>query len=79
MARQVQVYDLHNLVLTGDDLFKRILISSPFLNSLGIYMDTNKMQAANEIESILKAKGAHSMLGQFRPYPSQERLYSLMH
>ena len=26
MSRSVQVYDLHNLVLTGDDLFKRILI-----------------------------------------------------
>jgi hypothetical protein len=67
MSRSVQVYDLHNLVLTGDDLFKRILINSGFLSSLGIYLETNKMQAANEIEAILKAKGPHAPLG--RPIP----------
>ena len=61
MSRSVQVYDLHNLVLTGDDLFKRILVSSDFLSSLGIYLDTNKMQAANEIMTILKAKGAYAL------------------
>jgi hypothetical protein len=63
MSRSVQVYDLHNLVLTGDDLFKRILVNSGFLSSLGIYLDTNKMQAANEIMAILKAKGAYGLLG----------------
>ena len=63
LSRSVKVYDLHSLVLTGDDLFKRILINSGFLNSLGIYLETNRMQAANEIEAILKAKGVHANLG----------------
>jgi hypothetical protein len=35
MSRSVQVYDLHNLVLIGDDLFKRIIVNSGFLSSLG--------------------------------------------
>ena len=74
MSRSVQVYDLHNLVLTGDDLFKRILVSSDFLSSLGIYLDTNKMQAANEIMTILKAKGAYALLGsQIAPYQAYTR------
>jgi ABC-type oligopeptide transport system ATPase subunit len=72
LSRSVEIYDLHNLVLTGDTLFKRILVTSGFLSSLGIYLETNKMQAANEIEAILKAKGAHSRLGPeippFRAY-----------
>jgi hypothetical protein len=67
MSRSVQVYDLHNLVLTGDDLFKRILINSGFLSSLGIYLETNKMQAANEIMAILKARGAYALLGSSIP------------
>lgn len=74
MSRSVQVYDLHNLVLTGDDLFKRILANSGFLSSLGIYLDTNKMQAANEIMAILKAKGAYGLLGaQIPPYQAYTR------
>jgi hypothetical protein len=74
MSRSVQVYDLHNLVLTGDDLFKRILVNSGFLSSLGIYLDTNKMQAANEIMAILKAKGAYGLLGaQIPPYQAYAR------
>ncbi len=74
MSRSVQVYDLHNLVLTGDDLFKRILINSGFLSNLGIYLETNKMQAANEIETILKAKGSYSLLGSpIPPYQAYTR------
>jgi hypothetical protein len=74
MRRLVQVYDLHNLVLTGDDLFKRILVGSPFLSGLGIYLETNRMQAANEIEAILKARGAHGSLGApIPPYRAHTR------
>jgi hypothetical protein len=67
MCRQVQVYSLHNLVLTGDDLFKKILVNSDFLYKLGIYLETNRMQAANEIEAILKAKGGYALLGPSIP------------
>jgi len=74
LSRSVEIYDLHNLVLTGDSLFKRILVTSGFLNSLGIYLETNKMQAANEIEAILKAKGMHSGLGpEIPPYKAYTR------
>ena len=74
MSRSVQVYDLHNLVLTGDDLFKKILVNSGFLSNLGIYLETNKMQAANEIMAILKAKGAYALLGpQIPPYQAFTR------
>ena len=74
MSRSVHVYDLHNLVLTGDDLFKRILINSGFLSNLGIYLETNKMQAANEIMAILKAKGGYALLGPpIPPYQAYTR------
>ena len=74
MSRRVQVYDLHNLVLTGDDLFKKILVNSGFLSNLGIYLETNKMQAANEIMAILKARGTYSLLGpQIPPYQAYTR------
>lgn len=74
MGRQVQVYNLHNLVLTGDDLFKKIIVNSDFLNRLGIYLEANKMQAANEIEAILKAKGGYALLGSLiAPYQAYTR------
>ncbi len=57
LSRKTQVYDLHNLVLTGFDLFKRILVNSGFFESLGIYYETNRQQAADQIESILRARG----------------------
>jgi hypothetical protein len=57
LHRKTQVYDLHNLVLTGFDLFKKILVNSGFFESLGIYYETNRHQAADQIESILRARG----------------------
>jgi energy-coupling factor transporter ATP-binding protein EcfA2 len=56
LSRNVQVFDLHNLVLTGDDLFKRILVNSKFFESLGIFHETNRNQAANEVMAVLKAR-----------------------
>jgi len=57
LSRKTQVYDLHNLVLTGFDLFKRILLNSGFFESLGIYYETNRQQAADQVEAILRARG----------------------
>lgn len=54
IGRNIEVYDLHNLVLTGWDLFKRILVNSGFFERLGIYHETNKMQAANEVQKVLR-------------------------
>ena len=54
LSKNVEVYNLHNLVLTGWDLFKRILVNSGFFDRLGIYHENNKMQAANEVQRALR-------------------------
>jgi len=51
--RNVEIYSLHNIALTGWELFKKILVNSGFLNRLGIILDTNRWQAAYQIERIL--------------------------
>jgi len=56
LSRRTEVYDLHNLVLTGFDLFKRVLLNSGFFESLGIYYETNRQQAADQVEAILRAR-----------------------
>jgi hypothetical protein len=57
LGRDVQVYDLHNLVLTGGyELFKKILMNTKFLDKLGIFSEENKVRAADEIESILQGR-----------------------
>ena len=53
-GRAVEVYRVHDLALTGWDLFKKILVNSGFLNRLGIILDTNRWQAANQIQKILE-------------------------
>ncbi|MEX2757421.1 MAG: DUF87 domain-containing protein, partial [Candidatus Sigynarchaeota archaeon] len=58
--KEVKVYNLHNLVLTGWDLFKKILVNSGFLQSLGIYLETNRVQAANALVKALN------------PYPQKQ-------
>jgi hypothetical protein len=58
LSRTVHIYDLHSLVLSGYELFKKILISSKFLDKLNIHYEDNKNQAADEIESMLKGKSA---------------------
>lgn len=57
LSRKTEVYDLHNLVLTGFDLFKKVLINSGFFESLGIYHENNRHQAADQVESILRSRG----------------------
>jgi hypothetical protein len=53
-SRNIEVYHVQDLTLTGWDLFKRILVNSGFLNRLGIILDTNRWQAANQIQYILE-------------------------
>lgn len=53
-GREIEVYQVHDLALTGWDLFKKILVNSGFLNRLGIILDTNRWQAANQIQKILE-------------------------
>jgi hypothetical protein len=71
LSRNIEVYDLYNLVLTGFDLFKRILVNSGILESLGIYHETNRMQAANQIEGILRARAALDQ--EIAPYDAYTR------
>jgi Cdc6-like AAA superfamily ATPase len=59
LGKELKVYNLHNLVLTGNDLFKKILTSSRFFDKLGIFHDDNKARAADQIDLILQ--GRHSL------------------
>jgi len=56
LGRNVEIYDLHNLVLDDKELFKRILANSGFFEELGIIMDTNRYRAANEVLKALQPK-----------------------
>ena len=39
LGKKIEVYDVHNLVLTSWDLFRKILVNSGFLQRLGIFLD----------------------------------------
>jgi DNA helicase HerA-like ATPase len=55
LDREIKVYSLHNLVLTGWSLFEKILVNSGFLQrKLGVFQDTNREQAATQITRLLK-------------------------
>jgi len=56
LSKEVRVYDLHNLVLTGDSLFKKVLILSHFLDRLGVVHDDNKGRASEQIDAILHGR-----------------------
>lgn len=56
LGRNVEVYDLHNLVLTDKELFKRILANSGFFEELGIILDANRGRAASEVLKALQPR-----------------------
>ena len=57
IGKQIRVYDLTNLILLPDwDLFKKILADSQFLKRLGIRMDENQKDAADQVVRILTTK-----------------------
>ena len=66
-GRRIEVYQVQDLSLSGWDLFNKILVNSGFLNRLGIFYETNRWQAAYQIEKILKdgcpEKERHRILG----------------
>jgi hypothetical protein len=66
LGRKVEVYDLHNLALTGGfELFKKLLKNTKFLDKLGIYSDDNKERAADAIEAVLVGRtGGRNTLDQ---------------
>ncbi len=52
--KEILFYDLHNLVLSGKELFLKILTMSGFLDKLGIYYEDNKERAKQQISYLLE-------------------------
>lgn len=61
LGKKPKIYSLHNLVLSGNVLFKKILALSGFLDELGIVHQDNKARAANQIDMMLQ--GRHPLFG----------------
>jgi hypothetical protein len=61
LGKKPKIYGLHNLVLSGNHLFRKILILSGFLDELGIVHEDNKARAANQIDMMLQ--GRHPFVG----------------
>jgi hypothetical protein len=53
LGKEVKVFNLHHLVLSGYELFKKMLIFSRFLTELGIIHENNQARAADYIVGIL--------------------------
>lgn len=55
MNRKINVFDVHNLVLEDLELFKKLLMHSPFFDRLKIFYSDNKERAVDYIGGILSA------------------------
>lgn len=60
-GKEIRFIGLHNLILSGENLFKHILANSPFLGKLGIVHPDNRSRAADQIGSILKGEKKSSL------------------
>jgi hypothetical protein len=58
-GKEIEFISLQNLVLSGDELFKNVLVGSPFLVTIGVRHPENRKSAADQIEAILKGKKGH--------------------
>jgi len=64
--RKIELYNLHNLVLSNWELFRKILANSEFLARLGVIHINNRMQAATEVQKALqKTKPVSSKITTF--------------
>lgn len=74
LEKRIDVYDLSKMILLPNwELFKKILVDSQFFKKLGIRMDTNQKDAADEVEKILCSKdstlhGAHGKVSLHAAY-----------
>lgn len=68
LGRNVEIFDLHNLVLTDKELFKKILANSGFFEELGIIMDANRNRAANEVLKALQPRKRPAKRGDLSLY-----------
>ncbi len=85
LAKDVKIYNLHNLVLTGNELFKKVLKMSKFFDRLGIFNDENQARAADQIDLILQGRRAtlQGVSGPVKPWHFYKRetfdsIYSLL-
>lgn len=56
LGKDIQFIGIHNLVLSSEALFKKILSASPFLNRLAIFSPDNKERAVDQISLILSGR-----------------------
>lgn len=54
--KEIMFIGLHSLVLSGEELFKNVLIGSPFLTEIGVVHPDNRARAADQIGDILGGK-----------------------
>ena len=72
LSRDVKIISLHNLVLSGYDLFKKILISSGFFKRrCEIHHEDNMSRAANQIVNLLKGRG--TLDHEIKPWDAYKR------
>lgn len=55
VGKNLQIFNLHNLVLTGNELFKKLLMNSSFFDQLKVFYEDNKIRAADFIDGVLSA------------------------
>lgn len=79
LSRHVETIGLHNLTLSGYELFKRILITSEFLRRrCQVIAYDNQTRAADQIVNILNGRiagqgGASRALEDIKPWNAHER------
>lgn len=73
IGKQPKIYSLHNLVLTGNALFKKILTLSGFLDEFGIVHDDNKARAANQIDMIFQGRHPIGTQKELKPWEFYKR------
>jgi hypothetical protein len=62
LNKTVKFYNLHNIVLTTNDLFKKLLIHSGFFDQLRIFYEDNKIRASDYIDGILSGNVKSSLV-----------------
>jgi hypothetical protein len=73
IGKSPKIYSLHNLVLTGNQLFKKVLTLSGFLDELGIVHEDNKARAANQIDMIFQGRHPISTQQEIKPWEFYKR------
>ncbi|MCX6814304.1 MAG: ATP-binding protein [Candidatus Aenigmarchaeota archaeon] len=72
VGKKIDIYNLHNLVLSGWDIFIKILVDSGFFERLGIIHEDNRKRAGAEVSKILNPKGR--TLSTLKAFKSAEEI-----